>query len=835
MRVRGGRRARREALVFAAAAAGLVRAELTIIAGPAELVGLRLAAPSYAFAAGAERVAAAPIVWAPAADWDASAGCPPRYVGADARVLARAIVIAEPPARGACSAEQLARAAIEAHGAAGWAHVPTGGAALARALQPVPGGQTRAWERGDARSLRPRAPAVDLFAADAAPLLDALARSRAAVRAALAPARVGGAWAAAWDGGAWMCARVLVALQALLTLELLVSRILAFQRAAMSHQAAAAAPAAHGAAGGGAAAPWSVRWAWVLGAPGLTLALEGVVCVERLLHALLDGGGAQPLLPSPLALTLVAMPAGCGAVAACTFAVAFFDAAAAGGLPSLALSLRARRGVLGASGAAVAFELSAALASATAAPGARAQLGRLGLSWVVLPSAALAFSARATAGVQRARRHRAIAGPVLSRVRAHLRVALASGALALACALSAPWWALRPRGRLGGGLCMLSALNCRSYAHCAALRAPPGATLRAGGERASAPGPLHALLGVCARALLRALGLSHPCAGCAAAGAEARPGSKRVLPSIWERPLRLPIPWQLRRLAMGPLPPHLLLGVSPDFLDDLCRMLRVRPGETAYEVSERLWEHLFRQRLRSSLAEQHVGTLSESGAQAVGLATHFVSHAHACDFRKMVEALHAHAALHDLDTSSIFYWLDLVCLRQFAQEADLIYLGALERRVGRVVLVLDPWDKPVALTRAWCLWELMHALDLPLLRTVDGGGPLGPAGLSVAIAPAERARLISALAANRPRVLDQLGQYDVRTAGVPRDADRDVILHEVRARYGSPRHRSRRRGGSAADPRGAGAERGDDDGIEAFNARTRAAIREALAAESWHI
>jgi hypothetical protein len=26
------------------------------------------------------------------------------------------------------------------------------------------------------------------------------------------------------------------------------------------------------------------------------------------------------------------------------------------------------------------------------------------------------------------------------------------------------------------------------------------------------------------------------------------------------------------------------------------------------------------------------------------------------------------------------------------------------KNIGRTVMILDPWDAPVALTRAWCLW-----------------------------------------------------------------------------------------------------------------------------------
>ncbi len=31
--------------------------------------------------------------------------------------------------------------------------------------------------------------------------------------------------------------------------------------------------------------------------------------------------------------------------------------------------------------------------------------------------------------------------------------------------------------------------------------------------------------------------------------------------------------------------------------------------------------------------------------------------------------------------------------------------------IGRTLLVLQPWDAPVPLTRSWCLWEIYSTLD----------------------------------------------------------------------------------------------------------------------------
>ena len=31
--------------------------------------------------------------------------------------------------------------------------------------------------------------------------------------------------------------------------------------------------------------------------------------------------------------------------------------------------------------------------------------------------------------------------------------------------------------------------------------------------------------------------------------------------------------------------------------------------------------------------------------------------------------------------------------------------------IGHTLLILHPWDKPIPLTRAWCVWEMYCTLD----------------------------------------------------------------------------------------------------------------------------
>jgi hypothetical protein len=52
--------------------------------------------------------------------------------------------------------------------------------------------------------------------------------------------------------------------------------------------------------------------------------------------------------------------------------------------------------------------------------------------------------------------------------------------------------------------------------------------------------------------------------------------------------------------------------------------------------------------------------------------------------------------------------------------------------IGRTVLVLQPWDAPLPLTRSWCLWEIYSTLA-------------GNAELHIALSPAQHESFQEAL------------------------------------------------------------------------------------------
>jgi tetratricopeptide (TPR) repeat protein len=99
---------------------------------------------------------------------------------------------------------------------------------------------------------------------------------------------------------------------------------------------------------------------------------------------------------------------------------------------------------------------------------------------------------------------------------------------------------------------------------------------------------------------------------------------------------------------------------------------------------------------------------------AVGIATIFISHAWRFQFLDVVDALTGHFARSKEKDPII--WFDLFSNNQ-NKASDLPFewwcttFKSAIAQFHHTVMVLAPWDNPVPLTRAWCLYELFCTLD----------------------------------------------------------------------------------------------------------------------------
>jgi tetratricopeptide (TPR) repeat protein len=161
--------------------------------------------------------------------------------------------------------------------------------------------------------------------------------------------------------------------------------------------------------------------------------------------------------------------------------------------------------------------------------------------------------------------------------------------------------------------------------------------------------------------------------------------------------------------TLQPLPfdPHTFPrhGVRLSFLEQFleeCGGRSALEGLSTTEVCER-----FIKPVTESSQSSYCDFLRELKHEAVCEATVFISHAWKYNFLDVVDSL----AHHFRQTLDVVVWFDLFSNNQHkAVELDFSYWATTFRSAiesfGRTVMVLAPWDHPIPLTRAWCLWEL---------------------------------------------------------------------------------------------------------------------------------
>ena len=102
-----------------------------------------------------------------------------------------------------------------------------------------------------------------------------------------------------------------------------------------------------------------------------------------------------------------------------------------------------------------------------------------------------------------------------------------------------------------------------------------------------------------------------------------------------------------------------------------------------------------------------------SGADDVGPATAILSYAWKYPFRLVSGAMDEWCRADGLDPSLQYVWIDVLCWNQHGRLSDPV--SEWETRVGAIghqLTMLHPWNNPVYVTRAWCIFELWHAIGL---------------------------------------------------------------------------------------------------------------------------
>ena len=151
-----------------------------------------------------------------------------------------------------------------------------------------------------------------------------------------------------------------------------------------------------------------------------------------------------------------------------------------------------------------------------------------------------------------------------------------------------------------------------------------------------------------------------------------------------------------------------------------------------------------------------------STAHFIGRPTHFVSHAHTYKAQDLINALKNYESmLPPEQVGRVRYWIDGFSIDEHqgfygdkgednSEQWANTFKEAVQK-MGNTVMVLAPWDRPVVLTRMWCLWEMFCTVDTK-------------STFHISLGAAQEQALEAALVANGEALLDAFASIDVRTA-----------------------------------------------------------------------
>ncbi|KAI8832214.1 hypothetical protein BJ741DRAFT_289633 [Chytriomyces cf. hyalinus JEL632] len=112
-----------------------------------------------------------------------------------------------------------------------------------------------------------------------------------------------------------------------------------------------------------------------------------------------------------------------------------------------------------------------------------------------------------------------------------------------------------------------------------------------------------------------------------------------------------------------------------------------------------------------SLCAQYYTSKNTAMASLIQNATWFISHAWQYRFLDVIGAIDNFAAQEGLDPATTVIWFDLFSNSQHDTASkpftwwETTFMNAV-KKIGNVVMVIQPWSNPIPLTRVWCIFEL---------------------------------------------------------------------------------------------------------------------------------
>lgn len=159
----------------------------------------------------------------------------------------------------------------------------------------------------------------------------------------------------------------------------------------------------------------------------------------------------------------------------------------------------------------------------------------------------------------------------------------------------------------------------------------------------------------------------------------------------------------------------------------------------------------------------------------VGEANVFISHAWRYQFLEVMDAILYHFSNHSYDVE-VYVWFDLFSNNQHvAPERSFSWWSSTFRsaiaKMGRTVLVLSPWENPIPLSRAWCLFEIYCSIDTG-------------SNFAISMSEKETAKFMSALHSDFDSIANMVAQIDVAKSDAFQKTDKEKIFHVIRQSIG---------------------------------------------------
>eukprot|EP01041_Mallomonas_annulata_P005918 gene5918-11941_t len=243
--------------------------------------------------------------------------------------------------------------------------------------------------------------------------------------------------------------------------------------------------------------------------------------------------------------------------------------------------------------------------------------------------------------------------------------------------------------------------------------------------------------------------------------------------SIEEITTMILLGWRLKKdkaVADGASPPFPKTGVKlrtfVEFIE-LCGGSDAISGFTTTDVCNKFLKPLTFMR-QSSYCE----LLTEQEHPDVGEASVFISHAWKFTFLEVVQALSNHFGRN----SDVIIWFDLFSNNQHITSNldynwwSTTFKSAIEK-FHHTVLILSPWNDPIPLTRAWCLFEIYCTVDTKSI-------------FEVAMSTSESDMFINELKHNYSSINTMIAKVDLARSEAWNPADRDKIFDSVEKSVG---------------------------------------------------